>query len=71
MKRSLDKIGIQWQSRPEKKLLAELLANKRAVGPFLVYLQDTEVGSREGAVEETKKWRRGNDQEGEELLGSS
>ena len=50
MKRSLDKIGIQWQRQPEKKWLAELLANERAVGPLLVYLQDTEVGSREGAV---------------------
>ena len=45
LKRSLDKIGIQWQGRPEKKWLAELLANERAVGPLLVYLQSTEVGS--------------------------
>ena len=51
MKRGLDKLGVQWQRRPEKKWLAELLANERAVGPLLVYLKDTEVGSREGAVE--------------------
>ena len=41
-----------------KKWLAELLANERAVGPLLVYLKDTEVGSREGAVEKTMEWRR-------------
>ena len=45
MKRSLDKVGIQWQRRPEKKWLAELLANERAIGPLLVCLKDTEVGS--------------------------
>ena len=71
LKRSLEKIGIQWQGRLEKKWLAELLANERAVGPLLVYLQDTEVGSREGAVEKTMVWKRGIHQEGEEQLGSS
>ena len=45
LKKSLDKVGIQWQRRPEKKWLAELLANEQAIGPLLVYLQDTEVGS--------------------------
>ena len=33
---------------PGKKWLAELLANKRAVGPLLSYLKDTEVGSGRG-----------------------
>ena len=64
----MDKMGIQWQRRPERKWLAELLANERAVGPLLVYWKDTEVGSREGAVEKTMEWRRRNDQEGEEQL---
>ena len=58
LKKNLDKIGIRWQRRPERKWLAELLANERAVGPLLVYLKDTEVGSREGAVEKTMEWRR-------------
>ena len=71
LKRSLDKLGVQWQRRPEKKWLAELLANERAVGPLLVYLKDTKVGSREGALEKTMKWRRRSDQEGEEQLGNS
>ncbi len=71
LSRSLGKVGIQWQRRPEKKWLAELLANERAVGPLLVYLQYTEVGSREGAGEKTMDWRRRNDQEGEEQLDNS
>ena len=70
LKRNLDKLGIQWQRRPEKKWLAELLANEKAVGPLLVYLKDTNVGSREGAVEKSVEWRRRRDQEGEEQLSS-
>lgn len=50
---NLDKIGVQWKWRPERKWLAELLANERAVVPLLVYLKSTEVGTREGAVEKT------------------
>lgn len=46
--------GIRWQGRrPEGKWLAELLGNERAVGPLLVYLKDTVVGSREGVIEKT------------------
>ena len=66
----MDKVGIQWQRRPEKKWLAELLANERAVGPLLVYLEDTEVGRREGAVEKRRERRQRSDQEGEEQRGS-
>ena len=62
LKKSLDKIGIRWQREPEIKILAELLANEREVGPLLVYLKDTEVGSRESAVEQTMEWRRRVDQ---------
>lgn len=71
LRKELRKIGIRWQRRPEKKWLAELLANERAIGPLLVYLKDTEVGSREGAVEKTMEWRRRSDREGEEQLGNS
>lgn len=71
MKKNLDKIGIQWQRRPEKKWLAELLANERAVGPLLSYLKNTEVGSGEGAAEVTTEWRRRSDQDREEQLGNS
>ncbi len=55
----------------KKKWLAELLANEQAVGPLLVYLKDTEVGSREEAIEKRVEWRRRSDQEGEEQLGNS
>lgn len=66
MKKSLDKIGIQLQDQLEKKWLAELLANEQVVGSLLVYLQSTEMGSREEAVEKIREWRQKNDQEGEE-----
>lgn len=71
LKRDLGKIGIRWQRRPEKKGLAELLANERAAGPLLSYLKNTEVGSREGAAEVKREWRRRSDQDGEEQLGNS
>ena len=52
--KELGKIGARWQRRPERKWLAELQANERAVGPLLVYLKDTEVGGRKGATEGAK-----------------
>lgn len=53
----------------KKKWLAELLANKYAVGPLLEFLKETEVGSREGAFEKAGKWARRRDQDGEDQLG--
>ena len=49
--KKLGKIGVWWQTRQEKKWLAELLANERAMAPLLVYLKDIEVGSRKRATE--------------------
>lgn len=68
LKKSLGKIRIRWQGRPEKKWLAELLADKRAVGSIIVYLKDTEAGGREGAVEKAIERIQRIGQEGEELL---
>lgn len=51
--------------------MAELLVNEQAVGPLLVYLQDTEFGSSEGATEKIIGWRRRSDQEEEKQLGNS
>ena len=39
------------------------------MGPLLEFLKNTEVGSREGAVEKETEWERRRDQEGEEQLG--
>ncbi len=46
--RTLCKEGIGWQGWTEKKGLAELLANEKAMGPLLDFLKSTEVGGREG-----------------------
>ena len=67
--RSLYKEGISWQGRTERKGLAELLANEKAIDPLLEFLESTEVGGREGAKEREIGRERGNDQAGEELLG--
>ena len=69
LKESLGKAGVQWQRRPEKKWLAELLANTYAVGPLLEFLKNSEVGSREGTAERMAEWGRRRDQNGEDRLG--
>ena len=60
--------SIYFTTRTEKKGLADLLANEKAMGPLLEYLKATEVGGREGAKEGELEWGRRNDQAGEELL---
>ncbi len=39
------------------------------MGPLLEFLKNTEVGSREGAVEKEKEWEWRRDREGEDMLG--
>ena len=68
--RSLCTEGISWQGRAEKKGLAELLADERAIGPLLECLKSTEVGGREGGKGRELEWGRRNDRAGEELLGA-
>lgn len=63
LKKSLKEVGIQSQRRPKKKWLAELLANKYAVGLFLEFLKETAVGSREGVIGKAVEWARKRDQE--------
>ena len=62
------KEGIRWQGWTEKKGLAELFANEKAVGLLVDFLKFTEVGAREGAKERELQWERRDDQAGEELL---
>ncbi len=49
--RGLEKDGIAWQPQVEKKWLAELLVNEKAVAPLLGFLKTTGVGGRKGARE--------------------
>ncbi len=51
----------------ERRWVANLLGNERAVQPLLKYLMATEVGSREGGAERAAEWDERVDQEGEEL----
>ncbi len=67
--RTLCKEGIGGQGWAERKRLAELLANEKAMGPILGFLKATEVGGREGAREREEEWGRKNDRWGEDLLG--
>ena len=67
--RELGKEGIRWQAQAERRWVAELIANERAVAPLLRFLKKTEIGGREGARERELEWERRNDQAGEDLLG--
>ena len=69
LKRELRALGIGWQCRPEKRWLANLLANEQAVRPLLRYLMTTEVESR-GEADRTAEWEQRADRAGEELLDS-
>ncbi len=66
--RNLYKEGIRWQGWTERKGLAELLANEKALGPLVGFLKSTDVGGREGAKERELEWERRDEQVGEELL---
>lgn len=65
--RTLYKEGIRWQGWTERKGPALLLANEKAMGPFLDFLKSTEVGGKEGARERELEWQQRSDQAGEEL----
>ena len=66
--RELEKGGVMWQPRAERKWLAGVLANKKAITPLLRFLKTTEVGRREGARESEIEWEQRNDRAGEDLL---
>lgn len=66
--RELEKKGVIWQVQVEKRWLAGLLANEKALAPLLRFLKATEVGAREGPREREAEWAGKNDQAGEDLL---
>lgn len=67
--RELGKENIQWQPQVERRWLASLLGNEKAVAPLLRFLKATGIGGREGAREREREWELKNDREGEDLLG--
>ena len=69
LRKNLGKAGIQWQRWPEKRWLAELLADRYAVGPVLEFWRSTEVGSRNGGADREKEWEQRRDRQGEDQLG--
>ncbi len=66
--REQEKEGVIWQPQVERRWLAGLLANEKAVAPLLGFLKTTGVGGREGARERELEWGRRNDRAGEDLL---
>ena len=66
--RELEKEGVIWQPQIERRWLAGLLANEKAVAQLLGFLKTTGVGGREGAREIEVEWERRNDRAGEDLL---
>ena len=67
--RELEKEGVKWQPRVERRWLADLLGDEKAVAPLLKFLKTTGIGGREGARERGLEWEWKNDQESENLLG--
>lgn len=63
------KEGIRWQGWSERKGLAELVANEKAMGPLTGFLKSTEAGGRHEVKERELEGQQRNDQAGEELLG--
>ena len=49
--RELEKEGVRWQAQAERRWLAGLLANRKALAPLIKLLRATEVGGREVARE--------------------
>ncbi len=69
--RELEKDGVTWQAQgqAEKRWMASLLANEKAILPLIKFLRATEIGAREGAREREIEWEQKNDRAGEDLLG--
>ncbi len=63
-----EKEGVLWQAQGERRWLAGLLGNEKAVAPLLRFLKIIDVGGREGARERELEWERKNEQAGEDLL---
>ncbi len=67
--RELEKDGVTWQAQAERRWMAGLPANEKAVAPLIRFLKATEIGAREGARGREAEWERKNDRAGEDLLG--
>ncbi len=65
----LGKEGVPWQPQVERRWLAGLLGDEKAMAPLLKFLKATRIGEREVARERELEWERKNDQEGEILIG--
>ena len=59
--RELEKEEIEWQAQAERRWLADLLANEKAVAPLLRFLKAMDIRGREGARERELKWEQKND----------
>ena len=66
--RELEKEGVIWQPQVERRWLAGLLVNEKAVAPLLGFLKTTGVRGREGVRERELEWEQRNDRAGEDLL---
>jgi hypothetical protein len=66
LKTDLEAAGVTWPLPTTRRTIAQILSNEQAVEPLLVFLQNTEVGAREGAAERIREWGERQDREGEE-----
>jgi ribonuclease HI len=66
LKRALEKVGVAWPVPATRAEIANLLSNDKATGMLLEFLDSTEAGLRDGAVERIREWGEKRDREGEE-----
>ena len=60
--------SLHRQPQVERRWLADLLGDEKAVVPLIKYLKNTGIGGREGAREKELEWEQRNDQAGENLI---
>lgn len=70
LKKELKAVGLRWQRRPKKRLVANQLPNEQAVQPLQKYPILTEIGGQEGGAEKRVEWEQRANQEREELFDS-
>ncbi len=68
LRKNLRKAGVEGQKRPEKRWLAQLLADRHVVGSLLEFLENTKIRSRRGVAEREAEWQQRRDQETEDQL---
>lgn len=64
----LEKKSVKWQLQLERKWLANLLENEKAVTPLLKFLKTMRIKGKKRAKEKKQEWARKHNQEDKNFL---